>query len=60
MQIVPKAPGQDPSSVAALLRHEDAATSTAGALDADSSGFDATVEGMSSSLLAVGMIRGAL
>ena len=33
-----------PASAAALLRHEDAATSAAGALDADSSGSDATAE----------------
>ena len=33
-----------PSSPAALLRHEDAATSAAGALDADSSGYVASGE----------------
>jgi hypothetical protein len=33
-----------PASAAALLRHEDAATSAAGALDADSSGSEATAE----------------
>jgi hypothetical protein len=33
-----------PTNAAALLRHEDAATSAAGALDADSRGSDATAE----------------
>jgi hypothetical protein len=33
-----------PASAAALLRHEDAATSAAGALDTDSKGSDATAE----------------
>ena len=33
-----------PASAAALLGYEDAATSAAGALDADSSGPDATAE----------------
>lgn len=33
-----------PANAAALLRHEDAATSAAGALDADSNGSDATAE----------------
>ena len=33
-----------PASAAALLRHEDAATSAAGAFDADSNGSDATAE----------------
>ena len=34
----------NPANAAALLRHEDAATSAAGALDADSNGSDATAE----------------
>jgi hypothetical protein len=34
----------NPASAAALLRHEDAATSAAGALDADSNGSEATAE----------------
>ncbi len=34
----------NPANAAALLRQEDAATSAAGALDADSSGSDATAE----------------
>jgi len=33
-----------PASAAALLRHEDAATSAAGAFDADSKSSDATAE----------------
>ncbi len=33
-----------PASAAALLRHEEAATSAEGALDADSNGSDATAE----------------
>jgi hypothetical protein len=33
-----------PANAAALLRHEDAATSAAGALDDDSRGSDATAE----------------
>jgi hypothetical protein len=33
-----------PANAAALLRQEDAATSAAGALDADSNGSDATAE----------------
>ena len=33
-----------PASAAALLRHEDAATSAAGTLDADSSGSDVIAE----------------
>jgi len=33
-----------PANAAALLRHADAATSAAGALDADSRGSDATAE----------------
>ncbi len=33
-----------PASAAALLKQEEAATSAAGALDADSSGSDATAE----------------
>jgi hypothetical protein len=33
-----------PASAAALLKQEDAATSAAGALDADSKGSDATAE----------------
>ena len=33
-----------PANAAALLRHEDAATSAAGAFDTDSSGSDATAE----------------
>jgi len=34
----------NPASAAALRRHEDAATSAAGALDADPNGSDATAE----------------
>jgi hypothetical protein len=34
----------NPANAAALLKHEEAATSAAGALDADSSGSDATAE----------------
>jgi len=33
-----------PANAAALLKQEDAATSAAGALDADSNGSDATAE----------------
>jgi hypothetical protein len=33
-----------PANAAALLRHEDATTSAAGAFDTDSSGSDATAE----------------
>ena len=34
----------NPANAAALLKQEEAATSAAGALDADSSGSDATAE----------------
>jgi hypothetical protein len=34
----------NPANAAALLKHEDAATSAAGALDTDSKGTDATAE----------------
>jgi len=42
--LYPHNSNQIPANAAALLKHEEAATSAAGALDADSNGSDATAE----------------
>jgi hypothetical protein len=44
LRLYPHNSNPRPANAAALLRHEDAATSAAGALDADSNGSDATAE----------------
>jgi len=46
-----------PANAAALLKHEEAATSAASALDAGSSGSDATADWWSWSPFSVGMVN---